>query len=46
MAWIDAQQDPCTRLSAASHQDWETKGNEQILFTQGGGDRDEETTSS
>lgn len=29
---VDGLQDPSMHLPAASHEDWETKGNEQILM--------------
>lgn len=32
MVCVDGWQDPSTHLPAASLQDWETKGNEQILM--------------
>lgn len=31
-AYVDGLQDASTHLPAVSHQDWETKGNEQILM--------------
>ena len=46
MEWVCAQQDPSLYLPAFSYQDRETRSNEQILITQGAGDRDGEIISS